>query len=101
MTRYLQKFIPRYATVAKPLQDLKTSLLKSAPVKGQKRKNYSSRKKLNNATAGQMQAFMDLKKALSKSSVLIHFDPGRILYIDIDASTNLDLEWYCFMTRSR
>lgn len=32
---YLQKFIPRYAAVAKPLQDLKTSLLKSAPVKGQ------------------------------------------------------------------
>ena len=42
MTGYLQKFILRYAIVAKPLKELKTSFLKSAPVKGQKRKNYLS-----------------------------------------------------------
>ena len=73
MIGYLQKSIPRYVAVAKPLQDLKTNFLKNASVKRQKRKNYLSRTKFNNATTKQMQPFMDLKKALSKSSVLIHF----------------------------
>lgn len=36
MTEYLQKFMPKYAGVAKPLQELKTSLLKAASIKSQK-----------------------------------------------------------------
>lgn len=35
MTEYLQKFMPKYAGVAKPLQELKTSLLKAASIKSQ------------------------------------------------------------------
>lgn len=54
ITEYLQKFISRYAVEAKPLQDLKISLLKSTLIKRQKRENYSSQTKLNNVTAKQM-----------------------------------------------
>ena len=46
MTGYLRRFILIYARIAKPLQDLKTSLLKSALIKGQKQKNYSLQTKL-------------------------------------------------------
>lgn len=101
MTGYLRKFIPRYAAVTKPLQDMKTSLLKSAPTKGQKRKNYSTRTKISNASPDQIQAFTNLKKALSRSSILIHFDPDRILYIDIDASHEFGFGVMLFMIRSK
>lgn len=36
MIGYLHKFILRYAAITKLLQDMKTSCLKNAPVKGQK-----------------------------------------------------------------
>lgn len=36
ITKYLQKFIPKYAAVAKLLQELKTSLFKTAPIKDYK-----------------------------------------------------------------
>lgn len=86
MTGYLRKFVPKYAAVTKPLQDLKTQLLKNAPTKGQKRKGYSSRTRITLVEESHTKSFLDLKNALSKTSILVHFDPDRTLYIDIDAS---------------
>lgn len=86
MTGYLRKFVPRYAAVAKPLHDLKTHLLKDAPTKGQIRKGYLSRTKIKDPDAMHIKAFSDLKSTLTKLSILVHFDPSRTLYIDIDAS---------------
>lgn len=86
MTGYLRKFVPKYAAVTKPLQDLKTQLLKNAPTKGQKRKGYSTRTRITLVEESHTKSFLDLKNALSKTSILVHFDPDRTLYIDIDAS---------------
>ena len=51
LTRYLRQYVHFYAQLARPLQDLKTRLLKEAPTnKGNQRRAYSSRLRLPQAT---------------------------------------------------
>ena len=85
LTGYLRSFIYYYAGIARPLQDLKTHLLRASPKGGQQRRNYTSRTKII-PTEKENSAFITLQKLLSKPSILIHFSPHRILWIDLDAS---------------
>lgn len=75
-----------YTQLARPLQDLKTLLLKEASVKENPRKAYASKTKLPITSASEEISFSELQKALSKGCILVHFDSGRILRIDLDAS---------------
>ena len=85
LTGYLRSFIYYYAGIARPLQDLKTHLLRASPKGGQQRRNYTSRTKII-PTEKETSAFITLQKLLSKPSILVHFSPHRILWIDLDAS---------------
>ena len=76
-----------YAQLAAPLQELKIRLLKDSPsTKGRPRQKYSSTLQLGEPTPAQMVSFESLQKALSRPSLLVHFDSDRVLWIDLDAS---------------
>lgn len=86
LTGYLRQYVHFYAQISKSLQELKTLLLKEAPVTGRQRKQYSSKKRLLEPTEEQMVSFQLLQDALSRPSILVHFSDDRILWIDLDAS---------------
>ena len=86
LTGYLRQYVHFYAQLARPLQDLKTLLLKEAPTKGNPRKVYALKTKLPTASIAEETSFDELQKALSKSCILIHFDHIKILWIDLDSS---------------
>ena len=86
LTGYLRQYVHFYAQLARELQDLKTLMLKESPSSGRQRKLYSSSKKLPPPTEKQLASYQLLQQALSQPSILVHFDPKRTLWIDLDAS---------------
>ena len=86
LTGYLRSSVHYYAQLASPLQALKTRLLKEAPTKGNPRRGYSSKLRLPKPSELEEKSFQSLQQALSQPSLLVHFDPSRDLWIDLDAS---------------
>lgn len=84
-TGFLRSYIYYYAGVSRPLQDLKTLLLKASPKEGRQRKTYSSKTKIS-GTDAEIAAFNTLQSLLSRPCILVHFNPNRTLWIDVDAS---------------
>ena len=87
LTGYLRQYVHYYAQLSKPLQELKTSLLKASPsVAGRPRKRYASTTKLPPPLPAEAASFEELQKAMGQPSMLVHFDPAKTLWIDLDAS---------------
>lgn len=87
LTGYLRQYVEYYAQITEPLQTLKTLLFKESPSNGGgKRRAYASTKQLPEPTKLELTAFQETQNALSKASILIHFDPSRTLWVDLDAS---------------
>ena len=87
LTGYLRQYVHYYAQLARPLQELKTTLLKESPsIGGRPRKKYSSTKILPPPLPSELASFEELQKAMSQPSMLVHFDPSKTLWIDLDAS---------------
>ncbi len=86
LTGWLRQFIPRYAFLAKPLQDRKTELLAKAPRSGQQRQDYSRKTRIENPTDKEWASFHAVQQALSKTCMLVHFDSKKVLFIDVDSS---------------
>lgn len=86
MFGYYRRFIPKYSQLISPLQKLKTALLKAAPKSGRERKEYSSKKRLPDATPAQLYAFNTLKQQLGSPQTLRHFDNTKDLIIYVDSS---------------
>ena len=87
LTGWLRSSIPRYAQRALPLQKRKTELTQKLPkgAKGQQRKTQSVKAHYD-PTKVEIEAFHDLKQAFAKPTFLVHHDPARPLFIDLDAS---------------
>ena len=83
---YLQNYIHFYAQLAAPLQELKTSLLRHAPVAGQQCRAYASKTKLEPPMPQELASFQSIQDALSQPATLIHHNPEKILWIDLDTS---------------
>ena len=83
---YLRNYIHFYAQLAAPLQALKTALLRDAPVSGQQRRAYASKTKLGVPTPQELAFFQSIQDALSHPSTLVHHNPDKTLWIDLDAS---------------
>lgn len=87
LTGWLRSSIPKYAQRAEPLQQRKKALTQQLPkgAKGQHRKTKSMRSHYDPSQA-EINSFNDLKQAFAKPTFLVHFDPARPLFIDLDAS---------------
>ncbi|KZZ86573.1 Ribonuclease H-like protein [Ascosphaera apis ARSEF 7405] len=84
---FLRQFIPGYARIAKPLEDYKTLLLKESPaLAGAKRRNFSLKRDLLEATDKERAAFEELQAILKQGLFLHHQDPALPLFINVDAS---------------
>ncbi|TAQ86585.1 hypothetical protein B7494_g5085 [Chlorociboria aeruginascens] len=86
ITGYLRQFVKNYAIISKPLEDRKTALLKAAPAKGRPRQNFSLKTSLQNPTSAELNSFRTIQKILASETNLVHYDPNRQLFADIDAS---------------
>ena len=65
MTGFLRHYIPHYASVALPLQNRKTELLKRGPIQGRKRKTFAAHKAFAYPTGAERAAFTGLQASLS------------------------------------
>lgn len=107
-TGWLRFYIPRYATIVKPLQDRKTLLARPGPVKGGPRKRFSARTDLKTPTSAELHAFKTIQDYLGTGAYLSHFDPTRTLFGDVDSSHerghgvmwfHVKPEWKAFHTK--
>ena len=86
-TGWLRNYIAWYAQKSNPLQLRKTMLLRSSPSnKGRQRKIYSARTTLEKPSEAEIESYNQLQEAFGKAELLIHHDPTRVTYIDVDAS---------------
>ena len=85
LTCWLRKYVSMYAGISKPLQDRKTELLKDAPKSGSARKSFTSKTRFE-PTKSELEAFRSIQRALSKPTFLAHFNPNRVLFVDLDSS---------------
>ena len=85
LTNWMRNFMPYYAQISGPLQDLKTELLKRAPVRGQARKKYAEVTKVEQSKDA-LASFKAIQDYYKNCLRFVHFDPDRTLYIDVDAS---------------
>ncbi len=85
-TRYLRSYIHFYVQLAASLQSLKTAFLRKAPLGSQQRRAYASKTKLDPLTPQELASFLSIQEALSRPSILVHHNPDKVLWIDLDAS---------------
>ncbi len=100
LTRYLRSYIHFYAQLAAPFQALKAALLWQAPLGGQQRRVYASKTKLGPPTSQKLASFLSIEEALSRPSTLIHHNPEKILWIDLDAFKEFGFGAMVFHTTS-
>ena len=89
LTGYMRQYVPFYAAIVRPLQNRKTLLNKSFRAKGVKgngRKRRAGRLEVITPTPRELQAFYYLQRMFSRPSILVHFNPKRQMYIDMDSS---------------
>ncbi len=100
LTGYLRSYIHFYAQLAAPLQALKTALLRQAPLGGQQRRAYASKTNLGPPTPQELASFLSIQEALIRPSTLVHHNPEKILWIDLDASKEFGFGAMVFHTTS-
>ena len=100
LTGYLRSYIHFYAQLATPLQALKTSLLQRVPLGGQQRRAYTSKTKLGTPTAQELVSFLSIQEALSQPTTLVHHDPEKTFWIDLDAFKEFGFGAIVFHTAS-
>ena len=87
MTGWLRDYVPFYAQKADALRKCKTMLLKASPSnQGRTRKDFSRRTPIHDATDAEWDSYNQLQGSFSRLSWLIHQDPNRVLYADVDGS---------------
>ena len=86
LTGWLRDYVEHYSKISEPLQLRKTTLLKGAPVAGTPRRAYAGKTKLLNPTNAERESYNKLQEALGKKRYLVHFNPERQLYADVDSS---------------
>ncbi len=100
LTGYLRSYIHFYAQLVAPLQALKAAFLWQAPLGGQQRRAYASKTKLGPPIPQELTSFLSIQEALSWPSTLVHYNPEKILWIDLDASKEFGFGAMVFHTTS-
>ena len=87
LTGWLRSSIPRYAQLAQPLQERKTTLTKGLGAgAGPARKRSATKVLFYTPTEAETEAFRKLQTAFASPSFLSHYDRTRPLFVDLDAS---------------
>ena len=86
LTGYLRQYVEFYAALAEPLTARKTKLLRHNDAQGSKRRQYVRSTRITEPTPAELASFEELQKALSSPTLLVHHNPARDLYIDVDSS---------------
>ena len=89
MTGFLRQYIPYYAAIVKPLQLRKTvsnKTLRETTAGGNSRKKIVGRLGVTVPTPRELRASHYLQSLFSRPSTLVHHDPRRQMYIDMDGS---------------
>lgn len=88
LTGWLRSSIPCYAQLANPLQERKTLLTKGLGigVKGPARKRTATKVLFYDPTEKETEVFRKLQEVFRSPTFLAHYDPGKHLFIDLDAS---------------
>lgn len=91
LTNWLRNYVPHYAKIIEPLQNLKTDLLKDAPKEsGMLRKTYAANKAFK-PTQAEIDAFEKVQEVFRKGSFLVHYQHNRRLYLDVDSSKKMGI----------
>ena len=85
LTGWLRHCVERYAQLAQSLTARKTALSKLVTSTGNARRRQSTQLKVSDSTAEETEAFGRLQDAFVGPTFLVHFDPSRRLYVDLDA----------------
>ncbi len=101
LTGYLRQYVSHYTAIAQPLQDRKTYLLSTMRdnTSNKNRKGSTRQLLLENPTPAEMQSYRMMQDMFSQASILVHFDPLRQLYIDMDASKQRGFGAYLYHIR--
>ena len=75
ITRYLQHYILKYASIVAPLCNWKTRLLKGVPKGGKDRKDWSAKAKLSELTYQELAAYQKLQAEFACPQFLTHHNP--------------------------
>ncbi|POS82631.1 hypothetical protein EPUL_004731, partial [Erysiphe pulchra] len=90
LTSWLRQYISHYAKRAAALQAQKMKLYQILRTKGistgPKRAREASRLYLENPTHEEIESFRSLQEAFKNVKMLVHFNPEKRLYLDIDSS---------------
>jgi hypothetical protein len=86
MAGYLRNYVSRFAQIVEPLEDRKRSLMKPGPKAGKARKAFARAAQVAEPTAKELQAFNTLQSIFGSPQTLVHHDPLRPLFIDLDAA---------------
>ena len=81
----MKNYIHFYAQLAAPFQALKTTLVQRVLLAGQQYRARASRTKLGPPTPQELASFLSIQEALDQPSTLVHHNPEKILWIDLDA----------------
>jgi hypothetical protein len=84
LTGWLREYVAYYAQLADPLAKEKTRLLRGCPNTPAAQRQYVANIKIKENQQLQ-DAFSAIQEAILSSSVLVHHDPARVLYVDINA----------------
>ena len=87
--------------MAEPLQTLKTTMLKAAPLGETQQRSYTLRTKLPPPTSRKTASFSYLQDELSEPSMRVHHDSTHDLWLDLDASKELGFGAMIFHVRQK
>jgi hypothetical protein len=105
-TGFLRHLIPYYAQLAEPLQNRKTALLAKGRKEGRivngnhgKRQAYTKATQYD-PTPAEQQSFQELQALICQQMSLVHFDPNKDLFLQIDGSIARGFGVMVFHTQS-
>ena len=81
----MRNYVPLYSLIACSLQETKTCLLKDAPDHSKERLAFTQ-KSIINLTSDEIEAFEAIQEYFRQEMMLVHFDPARCFYINLDTS---------------
>ena len=86
LTDWLRQYCPDYVMISKPFQTKKNLLLRETPKSGTPRKVFAVRAFYGTITEEERNVYQRIQEVFSKSTFLIHQDPDRMIFVDLDFS---------------